>query len=85
MALSPKLIFIRKEIKMPRKTNNNCSVKSFINKFINKFNELKYMTDIPHTVSTGNKFVDKNIAKYGAKVISGLVKSPKGKIAVKVG
>lgn len=40
---------------MPRKTNNNCSVKSFIN----KFNELKYMTDIPHTVSTGNKFVDK--------------------------
>lgn len=81
IALSPKLIFIRKEIKTPRKTNNNCSVKSFIN----KFNELKYMTDIPHTVSTGNKFVDKNIAKYGAKVISGLVKSPKGKIAVKVG
>ena len=66
---------------MPRKTNNNCSVKSFIN----KFNELKYMTYIPHTVSTGNKFVDKNIAKYGAKVISGLVKYPKGKIAVKVG
>lgn len=66
---------------MPRKTNNNCSARGFIS----KFNELKYMTDIPHTISTGNKIIDKNIAKYGAKIVNGIVKSPKGKLAVKAG
>lgn len=66
---------------MPKKTNNNCSAR----KLINKFNELKYMTDIPHTISTGNKLIDKTIAKYGAKIVSVGVKSPKGKIAVKIG
>lgn len=65
---------------MAKKTNNNCSVIGFIN----KFNGLKYMTDIPHTISTGNKFIDKNIAKYGAKIVSGLAKSPKEKLALKV-
>lgn len=66
---------------MPRKTSNNCSTRGFIN----KFNELQYMTDIPHSISTGNKFIDKTVAKYGAKIVSVAVKSPKGKIAVKVG
>ncbi|MCI5544681.1 MAG: hypothetical protein MR368_04325 [Azospirillum sp.] len=33
---------------MPTKTSNKCSVRGVIN----KFNELKYMTDIPHTIST---------------------------------
>lgn len=66
---------------MPTKTSNKCSVRGVIN----KFNELKYMTDIPHTISTGNKFIDKTIARYGAKIVNSAVKSPKGKIAVKVG
>ena len=66
---------------MPTKKSNNCSVRGFIN----KFNELKYMTDMPRTISTGNKLIDKTIAKYGAKIVSGLVKTPKGRFAVKVG
>ncbi len=65
---------------MPKRTSSSCSVRGAIK----KFNELKYMTDIPHKVSTGNKFVDKTVAKYGVKIANGLVKSPKGRIVVKV-
>lgn len=64
---------------MPRKIIDNCSVKGFVN----KFKELKYMTDIPRTISTGNKFIDKNIAKYGAKAAEVVVRDPRGKIIVK--
>ncbi len=64
---------------MPKRRNNNCSAKSVIK----KFNELKYMTDISHTISTGNKVVDKAIAKYGAKVSRVVVKNPIAKLAVK--
>ncbi len=66
---------------MPKKTNNNCSARGIVK----KFKELKYMTDIPHTISTGNKVIDKVIAKYGAKAARVVVKSPIGKIAVKIG
>ena len=37
----------------------------------------------PNTISTGNKFIDKNLAKYGAKAVGTVVKIPKGKIVVK--
>lgn len=46
---------------------------------VKKFNDLKYMTDISHTVSTGNKKFDKTIAKVGAGILSKVVKSPQGK------
>lgn len=42
------------------------------------------MTDISHTISTGNKVVDKAIAKYGAKVSRVVVKNPIAKLAVKM-
>lgn len=64
---------------MTKKANNSCSVKSVVK----KFNELKYMTDIPHKISTGNKFIDKSIAKYGAKAAGFAIKSPAGKIIAK--
>ena len=57
----------------------NCSMRGFAN----KFNELKYMSDVPHTISTGNQFVDKNIAKYGAKILNNFVKDPKAKFLIK--
>lgn len=57
----------------------NCSMRGFAN----KFNELKYMSDVPHTISTGNQFVDKNIAKYGAKILNSFVKDPKAKFLIK--
>lgn len=79
IALSLKLIFTGKEIKMSRKIAADCSIRGFVN----KFKELKYMTDIPNTISTGNKFIDKNIAKYGAKAVGTVVSVPKGKIVVK--
>ena len=63
---------------MPKKRNNNCSM----SKFVNKFKELEYMTDIPHTISTGNKIIDQAIAKYGAKFANKIIKTPRGKIAV---
>ena len=64
-----------------QQTNNN----HISNKkgFIDKFNELEYMKDIPHSISTGNKFIDKNIAKYGAKALGVLAKSPQAKFVVK--
>ncbi len=65
---------------MTKKKSNTCSTKAYIN----KFNELKYMTDIPHTVSMGNKTADKAIAKYGTKIVGTIVKSPKAKLALKI-
>lgn len=65
---------------MTKNVNNSCSIKGVIK----KFNELKYMTEISHTISTGNKFIDKNIAKYGSKIIGTAVNTPKGKLAIKV-
>lgn len=63
-----------------RKTNTKrCSAKA-VSK---KFKELKYMTNIPHTISTGNKTVDKMIGRCGAKAANIIVKSPKGKLAVR--
>lgn len=66
---------------MPRAklNNSNCTIKGFTN----KFKELKYMTDIPHTVSTGNKFIDKSIARYGAKIANLAIRSPSGRMIVK--
>lgn len=46
---------------------------------VKKFNDLKYMTDISHTVSTGNKKFDKTIAKVGAGILGKAIKSPQGK------
>lgn len=66
---------------MPKKISDNCSTKAYIN----KFNELKYMTDIPHTISTGNKSIDKAIAKTGTKIIGIVVKDPRAKLALKIG
>ena len=63
--------------------NNNDVSESDFNEFTNKFNELKYMTDIPHSISTGNKFVDKKIAKYGAQILGTLIKDPKIRFVVK--
>jgi len=64
---------------MTNKANKSCSARGVVK----KFNELKYMTDIPHTISTGNKFIDKSIAKYGAKAAELAIKSPAGKIIAK--
>ena len=64
--------------------NNHCAKESSLKKFINKFNDLEYMTDIPHTISTGNKFIDKNIAKYGRKIMEKLIKDPRAKMFVKI-
>ena len=75
------LVNERQNQTLRRQTNNN----HISNKkgFIDKFNELEYMTDIPHSISTGNKFIDKNIAKYGAKALGVLAKSPQAKFVVK--
>lgn len=51
---------------------------------LKKFNELKYMTDIDHTVSTGNKFADKVIVKGAATALNYIAKTPQTKAAVKV-
>lgn len=41
------------------------------------------MTDIPHTISTGNKKIDKAIAMFGSKIVGTVVKDPKAKLALK--
>ena len=41
------------------------------------------MTDIDHTISTGNKFVDKTVGTYGSKIIGMGVKNPAAKLIVK--
>lgn len=61
---------------MPKNSKDN-------NSFIDNFQRLKYMTDIDHTISTGNKYVDKAIGNYGSKVISVGVKNPAAKLIVK--
>lgn len=58
--------------------------KSKLNKFMDKYNELAYMQDIPHTISTGNKKVDKLIAKVTRKVSDVAIKNPKLKIGMKI-
>ena len=65
-------IILKKELKMVNKSKytGNCSIKGVAK----KFKELKYMTDISHTVSTGNKKADKAIAKVGAGILSKVVK-----------
>lgn len=67
---------------MPKVKNsgNDCSITGFAR----KFNELKYMTDIDHTVSTGNKFVDKVIVKGGATALNYVARTPQTKAAVKL-
>lgn len=50
---------------MPRRSND-CSAWGVVN----KFNQLGYMTKISHGISTGNKLVDKQIAKYAAKAVN---------------
>ena len=64
---------------MPRRSND-CSARGVVN----KFNKLGYMTNISRGISTGNKLVDKQIAKYTAKAVNLMVKDPRSKIAVKV-
>lgn len=41
------------------------------------------MTVIPHTISTGNKKIDKAIAMFGSKIVGTVVKDPKAKLALK--
>lgn len=48
-----------------------------------KFKELRYMTKISSGISTGNKFIDKVVAKGAAKIATTLVKDPRGKIFIK--
>lgn len=48
-----------------------------------KFKELGYMTKISPGISTGNKLVDKVVAKGVAKVANKLVKNPRGKLIIK--
>lgn len=61
------------------KRNGDCSPKGMAK----KFKELGYMTKISPGISTGNKFIDKIVAKGVAKVTNTLVKSPRGKIIIK--
>lgn len=59
---------------------NDCSITGFSR----KFSELDYMTDIDHTISTGNKYIDKAIVKGGAAVLNYVAKTPQTKAAVKL-
>lgn len=61
---------------MPRNSKNS-------NGFIDNFNRLEYMTDIDHTISTGNKYIDKAIGNYGSKVVGMSVKNSAAKLIVK--
>lgn len=67
---------------MPKVKNNgnDCSITGFAR----KFNELKYMTDIDHTVSTGNKFADKVIVKGASAALNLLARTPQTKAAAKL-
>jgi len=64
---------------MPRNSKN----------FMDKYRELEYMQDIDHSFSTGNRFMDKQIAKTTTKLVNKginyLVKDPRIKLAVKAG
>lgn len=48
-----------------------------------KFKELGYMTKISPGISTGNKFIDKFVAKGVATAANKLVKDPRGKVIIK--
>lgn len=48
-----------------------------------KFKELGYMTKISPGISTGNKFIDKIVAKGAAKIANTLVKDTRGKVVIK--
>lgn len=61
---------------MPRNSKDN-------NSFVNNFKKLEYMTDIDHTISTGNKYVDRAIGTYGSKVIGVGVRNPAAKLILK--
>jgi len=67
---------------MPKNSSKyvgDCTVKGVAN----KFRQLGYMTDIPHTVSTGNKVADKYIAKYASKALGAVAKAPTAKVIIK--
>ncbi len=49
-----------------------------------KFKELGYMTKISPQISTGNKFVDKTVAKAVAKTANFFAKDPRSKVAIKI-
>ena len=67
---------------MPKNSSKyvgDCSVKGIAN----KFRQLGYMTDIPHTVSTGNKMADKYIARYASKALGAVARTPATKVIAK--
>lgn len=56
-----------------------------IDKFRKKYKELSYMQDISHTISTGNKRVDKAIVNLATKGVNTYVKDPRLKAGLNVG
>lgn len=52
--------------------DNNCSIPNIIE----EFKKLKYMTKIPHQISTGNKHFDKKIAQRVANVATTFIQNP---------
>ncbi len=68
---------------MPKKTSKyigDCSVKGVAN----KFKKLEYMSNISHSISTGNKMIDKQISKYATKAINSMVKGPRLKAVINI-
>ena len=53
--------------------------------FRKKYNDLAYMQDISHTISTGNKSVDKAIVKAVNVGVNTFVKNPALKTGLKTG
>ena len=70
---------------IPTPNNKPITGDCSIGRFVNKFNELNYMKDIPHTISTGNKIVDKGIAKIGSTMLNLVIKDPRLKMIAKAG
>lgn len=64
-----------KKQKQRNKYVGDCSVKGYVK----KFKELKPMTDISHTISTGNRKIDKTIAKLGGATLNLCVQDPRAK------
>ena len=60
---------------MPNKVNN----------FRKKYKELSYMQDISHTISTGNKKVDKAIVGAVSIRVNSFVKDPRLKAGLNAG
>lgn len=68
---------------MPSKNSKyvgDCTVKGVTN----QFKDLKYMTNIKHSISTGNKMADKAIAEFGGKILDIVTYDPKVKVGVKI-